>query len=221
MLPIIFRFIEDSFAWVRNDFFAIDLTLEELKTLRMNQRFSYRDQSFNGQYEILTLDEYIDIAQAASRTIGIYPETKDPDWTNSEPVVRDANTTFERLLVENLERRGYSQSDDPCFIQSFHKQSLLDMSTMTQLPLIKLAPLPISDNDLDELAEFCTGIGPSKGLIIQVGAFSNKITGITDLVSRAHSRGLLVHPFTLMNENRHLAYDYGQDPYEEYKLFIE
>lgn len=49
---------------------------------------------------------------------------------------------------------------------------------------------------------------------------SNQIVERTDFVERAHRAGLRVHPYTLRNENQYLAWDYGQDPYNEYDDFF-
>lgn len=62
------------------DWFASDFTLAEIKTLRAVQARAGRDTSFNGLYEIPTLDKVIALAQSQSvntgRPIGIYPEIK-------------------------------------------------------------------------------------------------------------------------------------------------
>ena len=53
--------------------FAADLTLAEVKQLRAKQRWAFRDHSFDVQYGIVTFEEYIDLALAAKRPVGIYP----------------------------------------------------------------------------------------------------------------------------------------------------
>ena len=63
-----------------NDWFASDFTLAEIKTLRAIQPLARRDQQYNGDFAIPTLDEVIALAKSQSittgRTIGIYPEIK-------------------------------------------------------------------------------------------------------------------------------------------------
>ena len=54
--------------------FAIDLTLAEVKQLRARQAQPQRSQAFNDLYSIPSLEEYIDLALAANRSVGIYPE---------------------------------------------------------------------------------------------------------------------------------------------------
>jgi glycerophosphoryl diester phosphodiesterase len=53
--------------------FAADLTLAEVRQLKAKQRWAFRDHSFDGQYGIVTFEEFIDVALAAGRPVGIYP----------------------------------------------------------------------------------------------------------------------------------------------------
>ncbi len=48
-----------------------------------------------------------------------------------------------------------------------------------------------------------------------------RLTEPSDLVQRAHARGLLVHPYTFRSEQRRLAHDYGGNPVNEYLRFYE
>jgi glycerophosphoryl diester phosphodiesterase len=94
---------------------------------------------------------------------------------------------------------------------------------------------------LDEVASYADGIGPWKPYIISTAAVDingdgtvgdengdgvvnetdRKVLPPTDLVARAHARGLLVHPYTFRNEAKRLAFDYGGNPIEEYLRFYE
>lgn len=53
--------------------FAADLTLAEVRQLRAKQRWAFRDHSFDGHYGIVTFEEFIALALAAGRPVGIYP----------------------------------------------------------------------------------------------------------------------------------------------------
>lgn len=53
--------------------FAADLTLAEVRQLRARQRWAFRDHSFDGLYGIVTFEEFIALALAAGRPVGIYP----------------------------------------------------------------------------------------------------------------------------------------------------
>jgi glycerophosphoryl diester phosphodiesterase len=83
--------------------------------------------------QVPTVQEYIDVALSANRTIGIYPETKHPSWHNALPILE--GTTMEDLLLEVLTANGYKgnvASDtwarQPVFIQSF------EVSLCSRLP---------------------------------------------------------------------------------------
>jgi glycerophosphoryl diester phosphodiesterase len=98
-----------------------------------------------------------------------------------------------------------------------------------------------TDAGLDEVAGYADGIGPWKPYIISTAAVDidgdgtigdedgdgltdegdRKLLEPTDLVSRAHARGLVVHPYTFRNEAKRLAFDYGDNPIEEYLRFYE
>lgn len=53
--------------------FAADLTLAEVRQLRAKQRWEFRDHSFDGRFGVVTFEEFIDVALAADRAVGIYP----------------------------------------------------------------------------------------------------------------------------------------------------
>lgn len=92
---------------------------------------------------------------------------------------------------------------------------------------------------LDEVAGYADGIGPWKPYVISTAAVDingdgqvgdengdgvvneadRRLLEPSDLVARAHARGLVVHPYTFRNEGKRLAYDYGGNPIEEYLRF--
>jgi glycerophosphoryl diester phosphodiesterase len=93
---------------------------------------------------------------------------------------------------------------------------------------------------LAEIATYADGIGAWKPMIISskgtdanndgkaddinkdelVNDADRTILPATSLVSDAHAANLLVHAYTFRNEPRRLASDYGGNPLEEYKAFI-
>jgi glycerophosphoryl diester phosphodiesterase len=101
--------------------FAEDFTLAEIKTLRAVERLAFRGQTFNGLYEIPTLDEIIALVKqtekATGKKIGIYPETKHPTYFAE----KGYNTS--QLLIDNLVK---NQFIDPTriYIQSFEVGNL-------------------------------------------------------------------------------------------------
>ena len=112
-------------------YFTEDFTLAEIKTLRARERLPFRNQGWNGVYEIPTFQDVIDLArlktQASGRVIGIYPETKHPTY------FRSIGLALEPPLIRTLEANGYVNADAPVFIQSFEVQNLIDLSRLTKI----------------------------------------------------------------------------------------
>ncbi|KAJ1421813.1 PLC-like phosphodiesterase, TIM beta/alpha-barrel domain superfamily [Sesbania bispinosa] len=219
-------------------FFTVDFTLEELKSLRVNQRYSFRDQQFNGKFQIITFEEFISIALDAHRVVGIYPEIKNPVFINQHVKWSDGKR-FEDKFVETLKKYGYKGSylskdwlKQPAFIQSFAPTSLVHISNQTDLPKIFLiddTTTPTQDTNqsyweitsdkyLDYIKQYVVGIGPWKDTVVPV--VNNYMITPTNLVARAHSHNLQVHPYTYRNENRFLHFNFSQDPYAEYDYWI-
>jgi glycerophosphoryl diester phosphodiesterase len=117
-------------------FWASDFTLAEIKQLRAVQPLSDRDPSFNGRFEIPTLEEIIDFVKRKSaekgRRIGIYPETKHPTYH------QQIGLPLEDRLLNVLTRAGWNHRGAPVFIQSFETANLRYLRTKTQLPLVQL-----------------------------------------------------------------------------------
>ncbi|XP_023637698.1 LOW QUALITY PROTEIN: glycerophosphodiester phosphodiesterase GDPD6 [Capsella rubella] len=219
-------------------FFTVDFTLKELKTLGAKQRYPFRDQQYNGKFPIITFEEYISIALDAPRVVGIYPEIKNPVFMNQQVKWADGKK-YEDKFVETLEKYGYKgsyMSEDwlkqPIFIQSFAATSLVYISNMTDSPkLFLIDDVTIltedtnktydeitSDAYLDYIKPYVIGIGPWKDTIVP--ANNNHLMTPTDLVARAHSRNLQVHPYTYRNENQFLHLEFNQDPYLEYDYWL-
>ncbi|MGJ5633769.1 esterase-like activity of phytase family protein [Nostoc sp. CALU 1950] len=131
--------------------FAEDFTLEEIKTLRAIQRVPFRDQSFNGQFEIPTLAEIIDLVKEVEaetgKKIGIYPETKHPTYSAEEATyvgtTEKINRNISEILIDTLKAENFT---DPSriFIQSFEVGNLKDLhdrimpETGVDIPLVQL-----------------------------------------------------------------------------------
>ncbi|RWR72878.1 glycerophosphodiester phosphodiesterase GDPD6-like protein [Cinnamomum micranthum f. kanehirae] len=218
--------------------FTVDFTLEELKSLRVRQRYKFRDQQYNGKFSIITFEEYISIALDAHRVVGIYPEIKNPVFINQHVKWSDGKK-FEDKFVEMLKKYGYKGaylSEDwlkqPVFIQSFAPSSLVYVSNLTDVPKIFLiddVTMPTQDTNqsfweitsdgyFEFIKKYVVGIGPWKDTIAR--PVKNYLTPPTDLVARAHAHDLQVHPYTYRNENKFLHWDFHQDPYAEYDYWI-
>ncbi|KAL9326352.1 hypothetical protein ACSQ67_006997 [Phaseolus vulgaris] len=219
-------------------FFTVDFTLKELKSLRVRQRYKYRDQQFNGKFQIITFEEFITIALQAPRVVGIYPEIKNPVYINQHVKWSDGKI-FEDKFVDTLQKYGFKGSylsknwlRQPIFIQSFAPTSLVYIANKTDLPKILLIDdidIPTQDTNqsyweitsdeyLNYIKQYVVGIGPWKDTLVPVA--KNYMRTPTDLVSRAHAHNLQVHPYTYRNENSFLHFNFSQDPYMEYDYWI-
>lgn len=204
--------------------FTEDLTWEELSTLRCRERLSKLrsdNTAFDGQQPILRLRDVLAIVDAESLTRGqrftTVVEVKHAAFYASIGVDIGA------LLIAELEQAGWADTPDRLVIESF-ELAVLDQIRVAdvQSSLVYLTerfgtaadePLPgaethsyawyRSDEGLDLLAERVDGISVAKGNLLKLGALGRAV-GPTDLVARAHQRGLKVFTWTLRPENRYL-----------------
>lgn len=203
--------------------FTEDFTLAELKTLRARERIPAQrpaNVAYNGQFEIPTLQEVIDLAKAQSaktgRTIGIYPETKHPTYFQS------IGLPLEAPLLAVLEKNGWNHKDAPVFVQSFevaNLQALRKLSTVRLVQLVAPSGRPydfvaqgaantrgyadlVTAEGLQQVARYANAVGPFKTLVAPVkdGAVGEP----TALVANARAAGLAVHIWTLRPENSFL-----------------
>ncbi len=202
--------------------FTEDFTLAELRTLRAKERLPDlrpANTAFDGQFQIPTLQEVIDLARREG--VGIYPETKHPTYFDS------IGLSLEEPLLRALRRNGLDRKGAKVFIQSFETGNLKELNEKTKLPLVQLidaagAPADlvaagdprtyddlVAPEGLDEIAGYADGIGPAKTRIVPWDE-SDRLGTPTSLVRDAHARGLLVHPFTFRPENSFLPADFRQ-----------
>lgn len=133
----------DGFAVT--DWFASDFSLKEIKTLRAIQTRG-RNNSYDGQFEIPTLDEVIALAkkqsQITGRWIGIYPEIKHSTYHATLRNAKDKPlfgvNFFEKKLLKKLHKEYGNSACAPVFIQSFEVSNLQYLNKKTQLKLVQL-----------------------------------------------------------------------------------
>lgn len=174
------------------DWFVEDFTLAELKTLRAVQPREGRSPEFDGQFEIPTFEEILQLAQhrslSAGRRIGVYPETKHP------AALEALGLSFDDELLRLLDAYGFQNADDPVFIQSFEADNLKRLRVKTNLRQIFLTENE-PDIAMDEIRRFADGIGPYKKLLI------DEAGGDSGFVGRAHRADLMVHPWTFRDDD--------------------
>ncbi|MBM0740803.1 esterase-like activity of phytase family protein [Phormidium sp. CLA17] len=119
----------------KDEFFASDFTLAEIKTLRAIMPQGFRTQAFNGVFEIPTLQEVIELVQQVEqdlgKKIGIYPETKHPTYHDN------LGLSLEEPLLATLQNTGFTDPNR-VFIQSFEVSNLKELNTKTDIPLVQL-----------------------------------------------------------------------------------
>ena len=205
--------------------FTEDFTLEELKTLRTRERLpQLRPQNIGLAHtlQIITFDEVLDIAARANadreKPVGVYVETKHPTY------FAELGLDLNDLLIDALERRELNHETAPVIIQSMETSNLAALRERTPLPLIQLMDRVGGPYDLVASGETCTytdlaapaglaaiaeyanGIGPNKSQVIARDAKA-ALAAETGLVALAHEFGLLVHVWTMRNENNFLPTD--------------
>jgi glycerophosphoryl diester phosphodiesterase len=197
------------------DWFTEDFTLAELQTLRAKERLPMlrsANTAYDGQFDIPTFVEIIQLAQAKSRetgrVIGIYPETKHPSYFAS------IGLPHEEPLLKTLEQFGMNSADSAVYIQSFEVGNLKALRGKTKARLIQLmdneggpADLPgtryadmATPAGLKAIAAYANGVGPNKAMVIPRNLLGN-LSEPTALVADAHAAGLAVHPWTFRREN--------------------
>lgn len=216
--------------------FTEDFTLAEIRTLRARERLPFRDRAHDGQFQIPTFEEVLDLAvrgsAATGRTIGVYPETKHPSY------FRGLGLPLEEPLLAALEQRGWTTQDDPVFLQSFETGNLRELRKRTGVRLIQLLdelgrPWDFTvagdrrtyrdlatPEGLAWIATYADGIGPNKRLIVPLD-HDRQLQPPTTLVDDAHRAGLQVHPWTFRSEPEFLAPGYERQPEREYEQFYE
>jgi len=188
--------------------FTEDFTLAEVRTLRARERLPFRSHAYDGQFQIPTFDEVIELAQAegkrTGRATGVYPETKHPTY------FRAAGLPLEEKLLASLHAHGWNTRGAPVFIQSFETGNLRELRKNTSVRLIQLVgdPKMVDDAGLRDIATYAAGIGAEKQLLIPANP-DGTLGSPTDIVARAHAVGLLVHVWTIRKEKEFLpgAYD--------------
>lgn len=171
-------------------------------------------------------------------TTCLYPEMKSTAWHNSLGLWGGRRS--EDIILEVLRKNGYSSKDDDLYLQSFETEDLLHVHSRSSIKLIQLIGAPdviqwdtkrpyselLSEKGMHEIAGYAFAVSPSKNDICP----KNETTGYIDeasiqkgkaFIDMVHSKGLQAHPWVLRDENRYLAWNYGQDAYNEYTLFIK
>jgi glycerophosphoryl diester phosphodiesterase len=212
--------------------FTEDFTWPELATLRAVERLPVLRQSsttFDGTSPVLRLRDLLPIVDAAAersgRTLQLVAEIKHATyfasiglpldelfaaeisgWASRDRLIVEA---FEQSVLHDIRDRGVparyvylaESSGSPADLVAEYGRKALSYSAH------------LTDAGLARLAREVDGISVDKKLLLATDA-AGRVTGTTDLVSRAHAAGLTVYTWTLRAENRFLAkgFRHGSSP---------
>jgi glycerophosphoryl diester phosphodiesterase len=218
------------------NFYAIDFTLDELKTLTVMERANADGgQAGAGRFprgasifRISTLAEELELIQglnlSTGREAGIYPEIKKPAWHRAQG--QDISSVVLAVLAEY----GYAEKDDLIYLQCFDWNEtrrirnelgyrgrlvqLLAENRWNEAPEVDFDALR-TEQGLAAIAEVADGIGPWLSHVV-TGADGGSIQ-ITDLVENAHAHGLEVHPYTFRAD---ALPDYARSLDEFLRIFL-
>ena len=200
------------------NYYVIDFNLDELKQLKVTERirnngeprYPGRFPQGMSDFRIVTLQEEIEFIQglnkSSNKNIGLYTEIKSPAWH------RQQGYDISPIVLNLLKDYGYSDESDNIYLQCFdpHELQRIRNELQSKLKLVQL----IGDNSWDEadtdydlmrtvdglkqVATYANGIGPDIDHILQARQDS---VSVTPLVNEAHQLGMVVHPYTLRDDN--------------------
>lgn len=193
--------------------YVIDFDWSELATLRVFERraagrsqpkFPARFPSDVGILRIATLADELRLVQglnkSTGRSVGIYPEIKEPAWH------RQHGVDLARLLLNELAAFGYSRATDPVFVQCFDARELARVRTElgSQLKLTQLVTADAGYADLltpaglRRISAHAYGLGPHHSQLATGAA--GETPRVEPLVQLAHDAGLRLHPYTFRRD---------------------
>lgn len=210
-------------------FYALDFTLAEIKQLHLKEPYPnsgrFPDTNTNLQLAVPTFKEELELIRGLEKTlrkdIGIYPEIKQP-WLH-----RKEGKDISLAVLKILREYGFTGKEDKIYLQCFDPDELkrihdeLMPAMQMELKLIQL----IDDNNGNEtkslqwgewvnynydwitsksglrtLSASVSGLGMDKSMLVdEAGKLLRP-----ELVSDAHSLGMVVHAYTFRREKEAL-----------------
>ncbi|MCJ2180653.1 glycerophosphodiester phosphodiesterase family protein [Novosphingobium album (ex Hu et al. 2023)] len=207
--------------------FTEDFTLAEIKSLRAKERLGTQrpeSHSFDGQFQVVTLEEVADFtaaeAAARGRAIGLIPEIKHSTYFEG------IGLPLEQRLLDRITASTYMQTA-PVIIQSFEVSNLKwlreRLTGQTNVQLMQLTvpaavrPADLADKGtgptykdmhtprgLADMAAYADWISPNDLALLPRDKDDNLSSTPTGLIGNAHLAGLLVCSWTFRPENHFL-----------------
>ncbi|KAJ2402608.1 hypothetical protein GGI23_000594 [Coemansia sp. RSA 2559] len=112
---------------VENEWFISDMTLAQLKMLRLHQdpQYAWRPKHFDGIFDVLTFVEYLEIVRnvsvALGKPFGVIPELKSPKLYN---IGRPYARYFEDRAILTLAHYGWARITEPLLGGNHHSDLL-------------------------------------------------------------------------------------------------
>ena len=202
-------------------YYAIEFNLEELRSLSVHERTDpdtgtavYPDR-FPAEYGLFTIPTLLEeihmiagLDRSSGRRTGLYIELKAPNWHRAQ------GADLSAAILKVLRDTGYDKHPERIFLQCFDNKTLRELhrELAHPLPLIQL----IAENSwgedsevdydylrtaagLTEIATYANGIGPFLPHIYR-GKTPGGSADLSELVSKAHALGLVVHPYTFRRD---------------------
>ena len=192
--------------------YAIDFTLQEIKTLRVHERLENRFPLGRATFEVPTFAEMIELVQGLNavtgKDVGIYPELKAPSFHTDE------GHPVDTAILSVLSEYGYTEADSRVFVQCFEPDLLKALRNDHNTPL-KLVQLIGEDERFDSLSTK-EGIDAVGAYADGIGPFKGDIDANPEIVEWARARNLEVHPYTLRADDVAEGYATFNDELKRY-----
>ncbi|KAI9503872.1 PLC-like phosphodiesterase [Coemansia spiralis] len=223
-----------------NEWFIADLTLEQIRMLRVRQdpRYPWRPSHFDNVFGVLTFAEYLELISELTarlgRPFGVVPELKSPKLYNRDRPPHYFEDQAIRLLSEWANStEPFSAGLGPVW-QSFDQDTAEYLAAHTSIPVASLVenqPRWFTPTGLNRLARFARIIAPWKDFFV-AGAESvflarnitwnskeiEKLGGFikpSDLAREIHQRGMEIAAYTFYDERQQMGYTRGFKNREE------
>ncbi len=214
-------------------YYAIDFTLDEIKSLKFTEGFDIENgkkvQTYPGRFPMGK-------NHSTGKNIGIYPEIKAPWFHHQEGKDIAAKT------LEVLKKYGYTGKQDNVYLQCFDVAELkrikneLEPKMGMDLNLVQLIAYTdwnetqqkqpdgrwvnynydwmFKPGAMKQVAEYADGIGPDYHMLVAEGSTKGNIK-LTGMVQDAHQNKMVVHPYTVRADQ---LPDYATDVNQLYDI---